>query len=200
MPSDLVRRAKGKVFHLKCFTCIVCRKQISTGEELYVFEDNKFMCKEDYLSTKNIQLQSPSQGQDGSHPQPRAQPNMAPVASPLCGAQPMTPATLVPNGASLPTDMDPLPATAATGARSEGTGGPTKPSPCHIDGELYSWGALPLWFQFHLRTTRRIGCGGQTLKVKQASLCENRKWKKTGGDNAERRRSDGTRMPREKEA
>lgn len=38
------------MFHLNCFTCLVCRKQLSTGEELYVLEDNKFICKEDYLN------------------------------------------------------------------------------------------------------------------------------------------------------
>ncbi|XP_022248438.1 LIM/homeobox protein Lhx5-like [Limulus polyphemus] len=50
-PTDLVRRARSKVFHLKCFTCSVCQKQLSTGEELYVLDDNRFICKEDYLSS-----------------------------------------------------------------------------------------------------------------------------------------------------
>ncbi|XP_028838288.1 LIM/homeobox protein Lhx1b [Denticeps clupeoides] len=49
-PSDLVRRARSKVFHLTCFTCIMCSKQISTGEELYILDDYKFVCKEDYLN------------------------------------------------------------------------------------------------------------------------------------------------------
>merc|ERR1719220_3182567 len=39
-----------QVFHLKCFTCFVCRKQLLTGEELYVVDDTKFVCKEDYTS------------------------------------------------------------------------------------------------------------------------------------------------------
>lgn len=51
-PNDLVRRARSKVFHLKCFTCMVCRKQLSTGEELYVLDENKFICKDDYLHSK----------------------------------------------------------------------------------------------------------------------------------------------------
>ncbi|KAJ8312283.1 hypothetical protein KUTeg_009656 [Tegillarca granosa] len=51
-PNDLVRRAKNKVFHLKCFTCMICRKQLSTGEELYILDDNKFICKEDYISNR----------------------------------------------------------------------------------------------------------------------------------------------------
>ncbi|XP_033493570.1 LIM/homeobox protein Lhx1-like [Epinephelus lanceolatus] len=48
LPSDLVRRAKSKVFHLNCFTCVMCNKQLSTGEELYILDEFKFVCKEDY--------------------------------------------------------------------------------------------------------------------------------------------------------
>ncbi|XP_063171708.1 LIM/homeobox protein Lhx5 [Candoia aspera] len=50
-PSDLVRKARSKVFHLNCFTCMVCNKQLSTGEELYIIDENKFVCKDDYLSS-----------------------------------------------------------------------------------------------------------------------------------------------------
>ncbi|NXS03911.1 LHX1 protein, partial [Oxylabes madagascariensis] len=39
-PSDLVRRARSKVFHLNCFTCMMCNKQLSTGEELYIIDEN----------------------------------------------------------------------------------------------------------------------------------------------------------------
>lgn len=49
-PSDLVRKARSKVFHLNCFTCIMCNKQLSTGEELYVLDEHKFVCKEDYIN------------------------------------------------------------------------------------------------------------------------------------------------------
>uniref|UniRef100_A0A182WDK9 LIM zinc-binding domain-containing protein n=1 Tax=Anopheles minimus TaxID=112268 RepID=A0A182WDK9_9DIPT len=51
-PSDLVRKPRDKVFHLNCFTCCICRKQISTGEQLYVLDDNKFICKDDYMLGK----------------------------------------------------------------------------------------------------------------------------------------------------
>ncbi|XP_056141283.1 LIM/homeobox protein Lhx1-like [Lampris incognitus] len=47
-PNDLVRRARSKVFHLNCFTCVMCNKQLSTGEELYILDEFKFICKEDY--------------------------------------------------------------------------------------------------------------------------------------------------------
>lgn len=51
-PNDLVRKAQDKVFHLKCFTCMICRKQLSTGEELYIVGENKFLCKDDYIHNK----------------------------------------------------------------------------------------------------------------------------------------------------
>ncbi|OWF41151.1 LIM/homeobox protein Lhx1 [Mizuhopecten yessoensis] len=31
---------------------MICRKQLSTGEELYIMDENKFICKEDYISSK----------------------------------------------------------------------------------------------------------------------------------------------------
>ncbi|NWJ04652.1 LHX1 protein, partial [Crypturellus undulatus] len=69
-PSDLVRRARSKVFHLNCFTCMMCNKQLSTGEELYIIDENKFVCKEDYLSNSNTakenSLHSATTGSDPS--------------------------------------------------------------------------------------------------------------------------------------
>uniref|UniRef100_A0A087YDW9 LIM/homeobox protein Lhx1 n=1 Tax=Poecilia formosa TaxID=48698 RepID=A0A087YDW9_POEFO len=53
-PNDLVRRARSKVFHLNCFTCMMCNKQLSTGEELYIIDENKFVCKDDYLSNMSV--------------------------------------------------------------------------------------------------------------------------------------------------
>ncbi|XP_065201366.1 LIM/homeobox protein Lhx1 isoform X1 [Planococcus citri] len=54
-PQDLVRKARDKVFHLNCFICTVCRKKLSTGEELYILNDNTFICKEDFMLGKNSQ-------------------------------------------------------------------------------------------------------------------------------------------------
>ena len=53
LPTNLVRRAKGMVFHVECFCCSMCLKEISTGDELYHVGGNKFVCKEDY----DLQLQ-----------------------------------------------------------------------------------------------------------------------------------------------
>lgn len=65
-PSDLVRKARSKVFHLNCFTCMVCNKQLSTGEELYVIDENKFVCKDDYLSSSSLKEGSLNSGTPAS--------------------------------------------------------------------------------------------------------------------------------------
>ena len=52
VPQDYVRKAREKVYHLRCFTCSVCSKQLSTGEVLYLQPgdgDNTLLCKDDYL-------------------------------------------------------------------------------------------------------------------------------------------------------
>lgn len=83
-PSDLVRKARSKVFHLNCFTCMVCNKQLSTGEELYVIDENKFVCKDDYLSSSSLKEGSLNSGR-------RLHSSAAPGASALapCAAWPL---------------------------------------------------------------------------------------------------------------
>lgn len=73
-PQDLVRKARDKVFHLNCFTCLVCRKQMSTGEELYVLDDNKFVCKQDYLSGKPLPDTHHVHGHHGESPKKKSSP------------------------------------------------------------------------------------------------------------------------------
>lgn len=43
-----MRRAKDMVFHIECFCCSMCMKEMSTGDELYHVGGTKFVCKEDY--------------------------------------------------------------------------------------------------------------------------------------------------------
>lgn len=43
---------------------MVCNKQLSTGEELYIIDENKFVCKEDYLNTSAIKEVSLNSGKD----------------------------------------------------------------------------------------------------------------------------------------
>ncbi len=33
---------------------MMCNKQLSTGEELYIIDENKFVCKDDYLSNASV--------------------------------------------------------------------------------------------------------------------------------------------------
>ena len=48
--QDFVRKARDKVYHLRCFTCSLCSKQLSTGEVLYLQPgDEGFVCKDHYL-------------------------------------------------------------------------------------------------------------------------------------------------------
>ncbi|XP_022673148.1 LIM/homeobox protein Lhx3-like isoform X2 [Varroa jacobsoni] len=51
-PTQVVRRAQDNVYHLNCFACILCKRQLNTGDEFYLMEDNKLVCKADYEAAK----------------------------------------------------------------------------------------------------------------------------------------------------
>ncbi|KAB7499161.1 LIM/homeobox protein Lhx3, partial [Armadillidium nasatum] len=51
-PTQVVRRAQENVYHLHCFACIICQRQLNTGDEFYLMEDNKLVCKVDYEQAK----------------------------------------------------------------------------------------------------------------------------------------------------
>ena len=47
-PDDLIRRAKNDYFHVNCFTCSVCHRQLATGDEFLVADQHQLVCKDDY--------------------------------------------------------------------------------------------------------------------------------------------------------
>ena len=49
-PTDLVRKARDHYFHVNCFTCYVCRRELHTGDQLLICGNNAFICKQDYLT------------------------------------------------------------------------------------------------------------------------------------------------------
>ncbi len=51
-PTQVVRRAQDYVYHLECFACIMCSRQLNTGDEFYLMEDRKLVCKNDYETAK----------------------------------------------------------------------------------------------------------------------------------------------------
>jgi len=51
-PSSVVRRAQDNVYHVDCFMCILCNRKLDTGDEFYLMEDKKLLCKADYDSAK----------------------------------------------------------------------------------------------------------------------------------------------------
>ena len=53
-PSEVVQRALGRVYHLSCFTCLVCHRELSTGDKFYLTEQGKVLCKDDYEMNSKV--------------------------------------------------------------------------------------------------------------------------------------------------
>ncbi|CAF0947776.1 unnamed protein product [Adineta ricciae] len=53
LPTEIIRRANDFVYHLQCFSCLICHRQLKTGDEFYVIADEKLVCKFDYDTLRN---------------------------------------------------------------------------------------------------------------------------------------------------
>ena len=51
-PTQVVRRVQDNAYHLQCFACFICQRQLSTGDEFYLMDDRKLVCKADYEAAK----------------------------------------------------------------------------------------------------------------------------------------------------
>lgn len=44
--------SQENVYHLDCFCCVVCGRKLDTGDEFFLMEDLKLLCKPDYEAAK----------------------------------------------------------------------------------------------------------------------------------------------------
>ncbi|VDD94037.1 unnamed protein product [Enterobius vermicularis] len=52
-PDGVVRRANEHVYHIACFKCAVCKRELRTGDEYYLIPtDGRLVCKVDYEMAK----------------------------------------------------------------------------------------------------------------------------------------------------
>lgn len=52
-PTEFVMRALECVYHLNCFCCCVCDRQLRKGDE-FVLKDGQLLCKGDYEKEKDL--------------------------------------------------------------------------------------------------------------------------------------------------
>ncbi|XP_055993805.1 LIM homeobox transcription factor 1-alpha-like [Sorex fumeus] len=64
-PSELVMRAQKSVYHLGCFCCCVCERQLRKGDE-FVLKEGQLLCRGDYEKERELlSLASPAASDSG---------------------------------------------------------------------------------------------------------------------------------------
>ena len=51
-PKQSVRKVLDKVYHISCFSCVVCKMQLSTGDLFYLLDNGTVICKRDLEESK----------------------------------------------------------------------------------------------------------------------------------------------------
>lgn len=54
-PTDMVRKARDHFFHVSCFVCVICHRQLMTGDQLFIINGHLFVCKEDCFAGSRFQ-------------------------------------------------------------------------------------------------------------------------------------------------
>uniref|UniRef100_A0A452H7A9 LIM zinc-binding domain-containing protein n=1 Tax=Gopherus agassizii TaxID=38772 RepID=A0A452H7A9_9SAUR len=52
-PSEFIMRAQKSVYHLTCFCCCVCERQLQKGDE-FVLKEGQLLCKSDYEKEREL--------------------------------------------------------------------------------------------------------------------------------------------------
>ncbi|XP_074655127.1 LIM homeobox transcription factor 1-beta.1-like [Tubulanus polymorphus] len=63
--NELVMRALGNVYHLRCFSCIICGHQLQKGDQ-FVLKDGQLFCRLDFEKEFAIMPLSPKSDEDSS--------------------------------------------------------------------------------------------------------------------------------------
>ncbi|KAG2461446.1 LMX1A factor, partial [Polypterus senegalus] len=67
MPKEFVMRARKSVYHLRCFSCCVCERQLQKGDE-FVLKEGQLLCRSDYDKERELlRLISPAALESGSN-------------------------------------------------------------------------------------------------------------------------------------
>ncbi|KAF5920241.1 hypothetical protein HPG69_010645 [Diceros bicornis minor] len=65
-PNEFVMRAQKSVYHLSCFCCCVCERQLQKGDE-FVLKEGQLLCKGDYEKERELlSLVSPAASDSGA--------------------------------------------------------------------------------------------------------------------------------------
>ena len=51
-PTEIIHKAGDLSYHLDCFHCTVCDKRFETGDQFFLLDDKRLVCKEDYEDAK----------------------------------------------------------------------------------------------------------------------------------------------------